>query len=334
MAGGGPGYTWPVQELPPPELIAEAAARLRGRVHRTPVMGSRTLDALADARLLFKCENFQRVGAFKYRGACHAVLSLPPAALQRGVATHSSGNHAAALACVARECGVPAYVVMPSTAPPAKRRAVAGYGAQIFTCEPTLAAREAGLAEVVARTGATFVHPFNDPAVILGQGTAALELLEEAGALDCVVVPVGGGGLAAGTALAVAARSPSTRVVAAEPAGADDAFRSLRDGVIYPSLNPRTIADGLLTSLGELTFALLRRYRVQVVTVAEDAIVRAMRLVWERMKLVIEPSAAVPVAAVLEGGVAAAGERVGIILSGGNVNLDALPWGAGGADDR
>lgn len=289
-------------------------------------MRSRTLDARAGARLLFKCENFQRVGAFKYRGACNAVLSLPAKALQQGVATHSSGNHAAALACVAQECGVPAFVVMPSTAPPAKRGAVAGYGAQIFTCEPTLAAREAGLAEVVARTGAVFVHPFNDPAVIAGQGTAALELIEECGALDFVVVPVGGGGLAAGTALAVTARSPGTRVIAAEPAAADDAFRSLRDGFIHPSINPRTIADGLLTSLGELTFALLRQHRVQVVTVEEAAIVRAMRLVWERMKLVIEPSAAVPVAAVLEGGIAAAGKSVGIILSGGNVDLDALPW--------
>lgn len=303
-----------------------AARLLRGRVHHTPLMRSRTLDALAGARLVFKCENLQRVGAFKFRGATHALLSLAPEAVRRGVATHSSGNHAAALACAAGERGVAAYVVMPSTAPPAKRRAVAAYGAEVFPCEPTLAAREAGLAEVVARTGAVFVHPFNDPAVILGQATAALELLEDAGPLDLIVVPVGGGGLAAGTALAVAAHSPGTRVIAAEPAGADDAFRSLRDGVLHPSLEPRTIADGLLTSLGERTFALLQHYRVQVATVSEPAIVRAMRLVWERLKLVIEPSAAVPVAAVLEGGVAAPGQAVGIILSGGNVDLDSLPW--------
>ncbi len=312
--------------LPTPTQVYGAAERLRGRVHRTPVMRSRTLDALCGARLMFKCENLQRVGAFKFRGATNALLSLPREALQRGVATHSSGNHAAALACAAGELGVPAYVVMPHTAPQVKQRAVAAYGATIFPCEPTLAAREAGLADVVAAFGAVVVHPFNDPAVIAGQGTAALELLEEAGPLDLIVVPVGGGGLAAGTALAVAARSPDTRVIAAEPEGADDAFRSLRDGVLYPSVTPRTVADGLLTSLGEITFALLRHHRVAVVTVSEAAIVGAMRLVWERLKLVIEPSAAVPLAAILEQKVAAAGESVGIILSGGNVDLDSLSW--------
>jgi len=312
--------------LPTPAQVQLAAERLGGRVHRTPVMRSRTLDALCGARLLFKCENLQRVGAFKFRGASNALLSLPEKALERGVATHSSGNHAAALACAAAERGVPAYVVMPHTASRVKQRAVAAYGATIFPCEPTLAAREAGLAEVVAATGAVIVHPFNDPAVICGQGTAALELLEDAGPLDVIVVPVGGGGLASGTALAVAGRSPGTRVIAAEPAGADDAFRSLRDGVLYPSVAPRTVADGLLTSLGEITFALLRRYGVGVVTVSEAAIVAAMRLVWERLKVVIEPSAAVAVAAVVEGKVAAAGEAVGVILSGGNVDLDSLPW--------
>ncbi len=304
-----------------------AAKRLRGRVHRTPVMGSRTLDAVAGARLLCKCENLQRVGAFKFRGATNALLSLPRQALRRGVATHSSGNHAAALACAAGEMGVPAYVVMPHTAPLVKQRAVAAYGATIFRCEPTLAAREAGLEEVVASTGAVVVHPYNDSAVIPGQGTAALELLEDGAPLDLIVVPVGGGGLAAGTALAVAACSPGTRVIAAEPQGADDAFRSLRDGVLYPSVEPRTVADGLLTALGEMTFALLQRHGVAIVTVSEAAIVRAMRLVWERLKLVIEPSAAVPLAAVLEGpDLAAPGQRVGIILSGGNVDLDSWPW--------
>ncbi len=315
-----------VAGLPTPAQVLLAAERLRGRVHRTPLMRSRTLDALCGARLLFKCENLQRVGAFKFRGATNALLSLPSQALRRGVATHSSGNHAAALACAAAERGVPAYVVMPHTAPQVKRRAVAAYGATIFPCEPTLAAREAGLAEVVAATGAVIVHPFNDPAVICGQGTAALELVEEVGPLDLIVVPVGGGGLAAGTALAAAACSPGTRVIAAEPEGADDAFRSLRDGVLYPSVAPRTVADGLLTSLGEITFALLRRYGVEVVTVSEAAIVAAMRLVWERLKVVIEPSAAVAVAAVVEGKVVAAGTSVGVILSGGNVDLDSLPW--------
>lgn len=309
-------------DLPTPAEVRAAAERLRGWVHRTPVMTSRTLDAVCGARLLFKCENLQRVGAFKFRGASNALLSLPQQMLQRGVATHSSGNHAAALACAARELGVPAYVVMPHTAAAVKQRAVAAYGATIFPCEPTLAAREAGLAEVVAATGAIVVHPFNDSAVVCGQGTAALELLEDAGTLDLLVVPVGGGGLAAGTALAVAACSPGTKVVAAEPKGADDAYRSLRDGVLYPSIEPRTLADGLLTSLGEMTFGVLQRHRVAVVTVSEAAIVRAMRLVWERLKLVIEPSAAVPVAAVLEEkGLVAPGQAVGIILSGGNVDL-------------
>jgi threonine dehydratase len=297
-----------------------------GVVHRTPVCTSATLDRLAGARLFFKCENLQRVGAFKFRGASNAVRSLPGEKTRPGVATHSSGNHAAALALAARERGVRAYIVMPRTAPAVKRAAVASYGAEITFCEPTLAAREEALAHVVAATGAAFVHPYNDPAVIAGQGTAALELLEDAGPLDMVLAPVGGGGLLSGTALAAAATSPATRVVGAEPEGADDAYRSLRAGRIIPSVEPRTVADGLLTSLGELTFAVLRERGVEIVTVGDEAILGAMRLVWERMKLLVEPSAAVPLAAVLERRLDVSGLRVGIVLSGGNVDLDDLPW--------
>jgi threonine dehydratase len=278
------------------------------------------------AELFCKCENFQKVGAFKFRGACNAVAALSNATAQRGVATHSSGNHAAALALAARLHGIPAYIVMPETAPAVKKTAVAGYGGRIVFCEPTLEARETMLAQVVQETGATFIPPYNDPYVIAGQGTAALELCEDIPALDVVLAPVGGGGLVSGTALAVAAVSPATRVVAAEPAGADDAYRSLQAGEILPSVHPQTIADGLLTSLGELTFAIIQQHVAEIVTVSEAAIISAMRHVWERMKMVIEPSAAVPIGALLEKRVNLTGKRVGVILSGGNVDLDRLPW--------
>jgi threonine dehydratase len=273
-----------------------------------------------------KCENFQKGGAFKFRGACNAVLVLSDAAAQRGVATHSSGNHAAALALAAHLRGITAYVVMPRNAPEVKKAAVAEYGGRMVFCEPTLAAREAMLASVVQETGATFIPPYNDPQVIAGQGTAALELCEDVAGLDVVLAPVGGGGLVSGTAIAVAELSPTTRVIAAEPAGADDAYRSLQAGTILPSIHPKTIADGLLTSLGELTFAIIQRHVAQIVPVSEEAIRSAMRHVWERMKIVIEPSAAVPIGALLEKRVALTGQRVGVILSGGNVDLDRLPW--------
>ncbi len=309
--------------------VRAAAERIRRYAHRTPVLTCSSLDRMAGARLFFKCENLQKVGAFKFRGACNAVLSLTDAEAARGVATHSSGNHAAALALAARLRGIPSRVVMPRNAREIKKAAVAGYGAEITECEPTLAAREATLAAIVAASGATVVHPYNDPRVIAGQGTAALELLAEVDGLDLVVAPVGGGGLLSGTAIAVAALSPETAVWGAEPAGADDAWRSLRDGRIVPSVDPRTIADGLLTSLGEHTFAILRARVAGIVTVGEEAIVAAMRHVWERMKILIEPSSAVPLAALLEGRLAVAGKRVGIIVSGGNVDLDGLPWSAG-----
>lgn len=312
--------------MPSPPTIADiraAAARIAPFAHRTPILTSRSIDAMAGAQVVFKCENLQKVGAFKFRGACNAVMSLTDAEAQRGVATHSSGNHAAALALAARLRGIPAYIVMPKGSPAVKRAAVEGYGGRITWCEPTLAARETALAEVVAETGAAFVHPYDDPRVIAGQGTAALELLEDAPDLDVVVIPVGGGGLMSGTAIAVASLS-SARVVGVEPEAADDARRSLEAGQILPSNDPKTIADGLRTSLGQLPFAVARERVSAIVAVSEEAIGSAMRTVWERMKIIIEPSSAVPVAAVL--GRKVEGARLGVILSGGNVDLGKLPW--------
>ncbi|MDY0004697.1 MAG: pyridoxal-phosphate dependent enzyme [Polyangia bacterium] len=315
-------------KLPDFAAIRAAAERIRPHVHRTPVMTSASLDRMAGASLYFKCENLQKVGAFKYRGATNAVQSLTAEQASRGVATHSSGNHAAALALAAAARGCPAYVVMPTSAPPVKRAAVAGYGARIVDCAPTLAARESTLAEVVAETGAHFVHPYNDPRVIAGQGTAALELLEEVPDLDAILAPVGGGGLMSGTAIAAQALRPGIRVLGAEPEGADDAHRSLAAGRILPSEAPRTVCDGLLTSLGELTFAILGRRLEAIVTVSDEAIIAALRHLMERAKLVVEPSGAVPLGAVLEGKVDLGGLRVGLILSGGNLDLDRLPFGA------
>lgn len=306
-------------------IIRAAAQRIRPFVHHTPVLTSEALNALSGASVFFKCENLQKGGAFKIRGAFNAVLSLSDAAAARGVATHSSGNHAAALALAARRRGIPAYVVMPRTAPAVKRAAVEGYGAQVVTCEPTLAAREAGLASVTERTGATFIPPYNDYAVMAGQGTAALELCADVPDLDCVVTPVGGGGLLGGTAIAVAGVAPSTTVYGAEPRGADDAWRSLRAGAIQPMEAPDTIADGLRSTLGVLTFPVIQARVRGIVTVTEEAIVAAMRHIWERMKIIVEPSAAVAFAAVMSDD-AFRGKRIGVILSGGNVDLDHLPW--------
>ena len=308
------------------EDILAAAERIRDHVHRTPVMSSRAVNEIVGAVLHFKCENLQKVGAFKARGATNAVLSLDEGAAQRGVATHSSGNHAAALAYAASIRGVRAHVVMPSSAPAIKKAAVAGYGAEITECEPTLEAREATLEKVVARTGATFIHAYDNPKVIAGQGTASLELMNDVPDLDLLMAPVGGGGLMSGTALAVTSSRPEIEVWGAEPANADDAFRSLRDMTRYPSVKPQTIADGLLTSLSDRTYRILGERLEGIVTVSEENIVRAMRLLWERMKIVVEPSGAVPLAAVLEHPDRFAGRRVGLILSGGNVDLDHLPW--------
>ncbi len=304
--------------------IRTAAERIRPHAHRTPVLTCAHLNERFGAKLFFKCENFQRTGAFKFRGACNAVFSLPDDEAARGVATHSSGNHAQAMARAAKLRGIKAYVVMPRGASAVKREATAGYGAEITECEPTQESRETTAAKVIAETGAMLIHPYNDPRIIAGQGTAALELLDDAPGLDAILVPVGGGGLASGTAIAAAALSPGTRVIGVEPSAADDAQRSLEAGRIMPSDNPRTIADGLCGSLGELTLAALRAHAHSIVTVSEEGIVRAMRLIWERMKIVIEPSAAVTVAALMEHKID--GQRIGVILSGGNVDLDRLPW--------
>ncbi len=282
---------------------------------------------MAGCQLFFKAENLQRVGAFKFRGACNAVFSLGDDEARAGVLTHSSGNHAAALALAARLRGIPAHIVMPRSAPAIKKAAVAGYGARIVECEPTLEARESTAERVRADTGAHFVHPYNDPQVIAGQGTAALELLEEIADLDAVIAPIGGGGLLSGTAISVVALQPASRVYGAEPAGADDARRSLLQGEIVPSVNPQTLCDGLLTSLGTLTFALLRQHRVEILLADDRDTVVAMRTVWERMKILVELSSAVAVAVALSGALAGRGcQRVGVILSGGNVDLEQLPW--------
>jgi len=311
-------------DLPSLADIQAAHQRIAPFVHRTPALTCRAIDDAVGCQVVFKCENLQKVGAFKYRGATNAVQSLQEADALRGVATHSSGNHAQALALAAKVRGVPAYVVMPSNAPAVKREAVAGYGAKIIPCEPTLAARESTLARVVAETGAHFVHPYDDPRVIAGQGTAVLELLEDAGPLDAVITPVGGGGLLSGTGIAAAGVAPSCRVYAAEPAGADDAARSLAAGVLIPSIEPDTICDGLLTSLSPRTFAAIREHVAGIVVVSDEAVMAAMRLVFERMKLVVEPSACVGLAGLMTRREAVEGERVGVVFSGGNVDLGRL----------
>ena len=309
--------------------IQTAAERIRPYAHRTPVLTCASLDERVGAQVFLKCENLQKVGAFKFRGACNAVFSLSETEARRGVVAHSSGNHAQALSLAARLRGITAQIVMPDNAPAVKKAAVAGYGAQIIYCQPTLAAREAAQAEIIAASGAVEVHPYNNPRVIAGQGTATLELLSEVPDLDAVIAPVGGGGLLSGTAIAAHGLSARVRVIAGEPQGADDASRSLAAGRIIPSVDPRTIADGLLTSLGELTFAIIQEHVEAIVTVSEEAIIAAMRFVWERAKMLIEPSAAVAVAVLWEGKHDLNGRRVGVILSGGNVDLERLPWQTG-----
>ncbi len=295
-------------------------------MRRTPVLTSRSLDEAAGATLYFKCENLQRVAAFKARGACNAVLSLGDEDAARGVVTHSSGNHGAALAWAATQRGIPSWIVMPSNSAKVKQQAVSGFGGTVRLCSPTLSAREETCARVLAETGATLVHPYDNWQVIAGQGTAALELLDEVPELDAVIAPLGGGGLLSGTTIAAKGLKPGIKVYGAEPAGADDGARSLSAGRIIPQTDPQTIADGLRSSLGDRTFAVLSTLTDGVGTVSEDAIVAAMRLTWEKLKVLIEPSAAVPLGALLERKLPVAGMRVGIILSGGNVDLDRLPW--------
>lgn len=317
-------------ERQPPTLrdVMDAEERVRVVGHRTPVITCSALDELAGRHLFFKCENLQKIGAFKIRGASNFILKLSDERARHGVVTHSSGNHGQAVALAAGIRGIKARIVMPTSASEVKRRAVRGYGGIVVDCEPNEAARDATAEQVVAETGATFIPPYDHPDIIAGQGTATLEMLEDLPELEAMAAPVGGGGLMSGTCIAAHGLHPSMRLFGAEPAGADDAYRSLAEGRIVPQTDPRTIADGLLTSLGPLTFSILRQHLERIVTVTEEQIVDAMKLFWERAKLIIEPSAAVAVAAVLsdEFRQLEGFERVGVILSGGNVDLDALPW--------
>ena len=306
--------------------IQQAAGRIKPFVHRTPVLTNSSLDQRVGAQVYLKCENMQKVGAFKFRGACNAVYSLREEEAKHGVCTHSSGNHAQALALAATMRGIPAYIVMPNNAPQVKKDGVAGYGGQITYCEPTLQARESTLESIRLDTGATVIHPYNDERVIAGQGTAALELLEDIPDLDVMLTPVGGGGLLSGTAIAATESKSGIRVIAGEPEMADDAYRSMQAGTIIPSVNPKTVADGLLTSLGTLTFPIIRERVEQIVTVSEQGIVDSMKFIWERAKIVVEPSAAVAVAVLWEKKIDLSGLKVGVILSGGNVDLGKLPW--------
>jgi threonine dehydratase len=312
--------------LPSFNEIRSAAERINPYIHKTPVLRSQNINKLSGADLYFKCENFQRMGAFKMRGAMNAVLQLSQSERDQGVATHSSGNFAQALALAAQKLNLKAYIVMPSNSSLVKKQAVLGYGAEITECEPTLEAREKTLDEVVKRTSATFIHPYNDENVILGNSTAAYELFVETADLDFILAPVGGGGLLAGTALSSYHLSPECKIIGCEPFGADDAFRSLECGKIIPSVNPQTIADGLRTSLGDKTFPILKELLHKIIRVEEEEIVEAMHLIWERMKIIIEPSSAVAFAAVLKEKDLFAGSRTGIILSGGNVDLGHLPF--------
>ena len=313
-------------ELPDFAAVEAAAARIAAHAHRTPVHTSHSLDALTGAELVFKCENFQRVGAFKFRGACNAVWSLPEEIAARGVVTHSSGNHGAALALAAQTRGIPARVVVPEGAVKIKLAAIEAYGATLHMCAPTMAARDAEAERVRQETGATLVHPFTDPAVIAGQGTAAFELVRETGRLDALIAPIGGGGLIGGSAITMQALLPGVPVFAAEPEGAADAYESLRRGERVGDLVPDTICDGLRGVIGAINFALLKKYDVRVLPVADRDTIAAMRLIWERMKLIVEPSSAIALAAVLRHRELFAGRRLGVILSGGNVDLGALPW--------
>lgn len=308
------------------EQIRATHTAIQSFIHRTPVMTSNSINTITGAELFFKCENFQRIGAFKMRGGASAALRLSDAEKERGLATHSSGNHAQAVARAAQVLGIPAHIVMPSNAPGIKRAATESYGAKITLCEPTLAAREATLEAIVAQTGATFIHPYNDYNVIAGQATAALELIEDTPPLDMIMAPIGGGGLMSGTALTTKAISAQTVIIGAEPAAVDDAYRSFHSGQVEHNDNTDTIADGLRTSLGEKTLEIIREQVSEILLVEESDIIEAMHLTWERMKIIIEPSCAVPLAAVMKNPQKFASKKVGIIITGGNVDLSKLPF--------
>ena len=304
--------------------IEVAHERIKPFIHKTPVLTSKTLDQISGAEIFFKCENFQKIGAFKIRGGMNAVLSLPEGKRRKGIATHSSGNHAQAIAYAAREVGTKAYIVMPDNSPKVKVDAVKGYGAEIFFCEPNQQAREKALQDIVDKTGAEFIHPYNNYEVITGQATCGKELIEEVPSLDFIIAPVGGGGLLSGTLLSAHYFSPFTIVYAGEPEGAADAILSIKNGRIEKAPFVKTIADGLLTTLGDKTFPIISKYVKDILTVSDEEIIAAMRLVYERMKLVVEPSGVIPLAALLKNKTLFSGKRVGIIFSGGNVELKKL----------
>jgi threonine dehydratase len=312
--------------VPTYEDVLAAHARIAPHIHRTPVLTSSYFNQLTGAELYFKCENFQKAGAFKVRGACNAVFGLDEAQAARGVCTHSSGNHALSLSYAAGRRGIPCNVVMPRTAPQAKKDAVRGYGGVITECEPSTSSREAVFATVQAATGGEFVHPYNDPRVIAGQATCSRELMEQVEGLDAIIAPIGGGGMISGTCLTVSSVAPGVQVYAAEPLNADDAARSFRAGHIIADDAPETVADGLKVPLKDLTWHFVQRHVTDILTATEEEIVEAMKLTWKRMKIVMEPSCAVPLATILKNPQVFRGRRVGVIVTGGNVDLDALPW--------
>ncbi len=314
------------QEIPDISNIREAAARIQPYINKTPILSSSLLNKLFNCSIFFKCENFQKAGAFKSRGAVNAVFSLSNNQLKQGVATHSSGNHAQALARAAAIRDTISYIVMPETSPRVKVNAVESYGGKISFCKSNLKSREETLKRITQDTKSVEIHPYNNPLIIAGQGTAALEALQEINEADIIMAPVGGGGLLSGTAITAKSILPDITVIGAEPANADDAYRSFYSGKLIPSVNPNTIADGLLTSLGSITFPIIRKQVDRIVTVSEEAILKAMRLIWERMKIIIEPSSAVPLAAIIEKKFDFNSKRIIIILSGGNIDLNKLPW--------
>lgn len=315
-----------MMNLPSFSDIEDAYARIQPHIHFTPVLSSQSINEIAGCEVFFKCENFQKVGAFKFRGACNAVFSLSDDDAAKGVGTHSSGNHAAALALAAKLSGTKAYIVMPQNAPEIKKKAVEGYGGLITFCKPTLQAREDTLNGILKESGAMMVHPYNQKEIIAGQGTCALEFLQQQDDLDTIITPVGGGGLLSGTSISAKYLKPDIEVIGAEPKGADDAFRSFYSGELIPVDETNTIADGLLTSLGELNFELIKKNVDSIHTTSDTTIIKAMRMIWERMKIIIEPSSAVTLAIILDNKDAFKGKKVGVIISGGNVDLDNLPF--------
>ncbi len=315
-----------MSDIPTFKQVQKAYLKIREKVHRTPVLSSQKVNDRAGGELFFKCENFQKVGAFKFRGATHAIGNLSEEDAKNGVATHSSGNHAQAVALAAKQRGIPAHIVMPENAPNVKVNAVRDYGAQITFSESTQEGRESMLKEVIQETRATFIHPYDNPDIIMGQGSAAIELLEDQPDLDMILAPIGGGGLISGTAIATSGFSPNTKVIGTEPEVANDAYLSFKTGERHPVQSTDTVADGLRTSLSELTFSCIQEHVNDIVTVTEDEIIEAMRFIWERMKIIIEPSCAVPAAAVFNGKVDVSDKKAGIIITGGNIDLDHLPW--------